>query len=185
MPECLESLGFNHNQLHAAMGNIAARMLLPGSELSTHDWLQKQSALGELLNFEYEKQGLSALYRASDLLWTHHEAIEDFLYKQHVALFEVEESITLYDLTNTFFEGTGKYNDHAAYGHSKERRNDCPLVTLDLVLDGSGFSRRSRIFPGNVSEPATLKKMIEQLRSPVDPNDKEQERDGAVIHEPF
>lgn len=178
VPECLESLGFNHNQLHAAMGNIAARMLLPGSELSTHDWLQKQSALGELLNFEYEKQGLSALYRASDLLWTHHEAIEDFLYKQHVALFEFEESITLYDLTNTFFEGTGKYNDHAAYGHSKERRNDCPLVTLALVLDGSGFSRRSRIFPGNVSEPATLKKMIEQLRSPVDPNDKEQEGDG-------
>ena len=177
LPECLESLGFNHNQLHAAMGNIAGRMLLPGSELSTHDWLQKQSALGELLDFEYEKQGLSALYRASDLLWSHHEEIEDFLYKQHVALFDIEESITLYDLTNTFFEGTGKYNDHAAYGHSKERRNDCPLVTLALVLDGSGFSRRSRIFPGNVSEPATLKKMLEQLRSPVDSNDKE--RAGA------
>jgi len=41
-------------------------------------------------------------------------------------------------------------------GHSKEKRHDCPLVTLALVLDGSGFSRRSRIFPGNVSEPDTL-----------------------------
>ena len=35
------------------------------------------------------------------------------------------ETITLFDLTNTFFEGTGKYNAHAAYGHSKEKRNDC------------------------------------------------------------
>ena len=179
LPECLGSLGFNHTQIHAAMGNIIGRMLLPGSELSTHDWLQKQSGLGELLNFEFEKQGLSALYRASDLLWAQHEKIEDYLYKQHAALFDFEECITLYDLTNTFFEGTGKYNDLAAYGHSKERRNDCPLVTLALVLDGSGFSRRSRIFPGNVSEPATLEQMIEQLRSPLDPNREEPGNDGA------
>lgn len=118
-PECLESLGFNRNQLHAAMGNIIGRMLLPGSELSTHDWLQKQSGLGDLLNFEFEKQGLSALYRASNLLWAHHEKIEDYLYQQHAALFDLEECITLYDLTNTFFEGSGKYNDLAAYGHSQ------------------------------------------------------------------
>ena len=168
LPGYLDSLGFNRNQLHAAIGNIVGRMIQPNSELSTHEWLQKQSALGELLDFEYEKQGLSALYRASDLLWKHHERIEGFVYRQHVELFEIEESITLYDLTNTFFEGSGKYNELAAYGHSKERRNDCPLVTLALVIDGSGFSRRSRIFPGNVSEPATLKKMIERLRPPVD-----------------
>jgi len=179
LPECLESLGFNHNQIHAAVGNIIGRMLLPGSELSTHDWLQKRSGLGDLLNFEFEKQGLSALYRASDLLWAHHEEIEDYLYKQHAALFDLEECITLYDLTNTFFEGSGKYNDLAAYGHSKERRNDCPLVTLALVLDGSGFSRRSRIFPGNVSEPATLGQMIEQLRSPLDPDKEGPGKDGA------
>ena len=183
-PACLEKLGFNHNQIHAAMGNIIGRMLLPGSELSTHDWLQKQSGLGELLDFAYEKQGLSALYRASDLLWAQHEVIEDMLYKQHAALFDLEECITLYDLTNTFFEGSGKYNDLAAYGHSKERRNDCPLVTLALVLDGSGFSRRSRIYPGNVSEPATLMQMIEQLRSPLDPNTVDSEKGAEDQHHP-
>jgi len=43
------------------------------------------------------------------------------------------------------------------------------LVTLALVLDGSGFSRRSRIFPGNVSEPGTLQQMIERLRTPDHP----------------
>jgi transposase len=171
--EQLESLGFNKNQRHAAIGNIVGRMLQPNSELSTHAWLGQHSALGELLGFDYEKQGLSALYRASDLLWKHRQAIEDGLYKRHMALFGTQEHITLYDLTNTFFEGTGKYNDHAAYGHSKERRSDCPLVTLALVLDGSGFSRRSRIFPGNVSEPATLKQMIEQLCAPIDPNESE------------
>ncbi len=164
---CLKTLGFNRNQLNAAMGNIVGRMVLPGSELSTHDWLQKNSALGELLDFEYEKQGLSALYKVSDLLWSHHDAIERHLYQQHLSLCDAEDTITLYDLTNTFFEGTGKYNDLAAYGHSKERRNDCPLVTLALVLGESGFVRHSRIFAGNASEPATLKQMIEQLRQPL------------------
>jgi transposase len=165
--ECLTTLGFNRSQLHAAIGNVVGRMLQPGSELSTHAWLQKHSALGDLLGFDYEKQGLSALYRAADLLWANHEVIETHLYQRHVALFGIEECITLYDLTNTFFEGTGKYNDLAAYGHSKEKRSDCPLVTLALVLDGSGFTRRSRIYPGNVSEPATLQQMVEQLRSPL------------------
>ena len=163
--EHLQEIGFNRNQMAAAVGNIVGRMVQPGSELSTHEWLQRNSALGELLGIEYEKMGLSALYRASDLLWSKHEEIEQFLYQQHQRYFALEEQITLYDLTNTFFEGSGKYNEHAAYGHSKERRNDCPLVTLAVVLDGSSFSRRSRIFAGNVGEPTTLQQMIGQLQS--------------------
>jgi len=75
----------------------------------------------------------------------------------------LEERIILYDLTNTFFEGTGKYNPKAKYGRSKEKRNDCPLVTLGLVLDMRGFPKRSRIFEGNVSEPSTLETMINGL----------------------
>ena len=71
--------------------------------------------------------------------------------------------ITLYDLTNTYFEGSGKGNANAAFGRSKEKRSDCPLVTLALVLDGSGFVKRSEIFPGNASEPKTLAKMINKL----------------------
>jgi len=38
-----------------------------------------------------------------------------------------------------------------------------PLVTLAVVLDGSGFSRKSRIFAGNIGEAETLQEMIEAL----------------------
>jgi hypothetical protein len=47
-------------------------------------------------------------------------------------------------------------NPKARRGHSKEKRSDCPLVTLGLVLDGSGFVRRSAVFAGNVGEGQTL-----------------------------
>jgi transposase len=167
--EKLASLGFNDKQINAALGNIIGRMVQPGSELSTHQWLQQNSALGELLDCDYSQQSLSALYRASDLLWKYHEDIEATVYQQHCLMFDTESTITLFDLTNTFFEGTGQYNSLAAYGHSKEKRSDCPLVTLARVLDGNGFSRRSRIYPGNVSESGTLQQMLEGLMAPNTP----------------
>lgn len=75
------------------------------------------------------------------------------------------EIITLYDLTNTFFEGGAETNPKAQRAPSKEKRTDCPLVTLALVLDGSGFPKRSEIFAGNVTESAPLEKMLQQLGS--------------------
>ena len=93
----------------------------------------------------------------------HKEKIEDHLRKVEIDIFDLEERIILYDLTNTFFEGTGKFNPKAKYGRSKEKRSDCPLVTLGLVLDMQGFPKRSRIFEGNVSEPSTLETMISGL----------------------
>jgi transposase len=48
---------------------------------------------------------------------------------------------------------------------TQEKRYDSPLVTLALVLDGSGFPRMSRVFAGNASEPATLQEMINGLNA--------------------
>ncbi len=66
-------------------------------------------------------------------------------------------------LKNTYFEGQCRSNALAAHGHSKEKRSDCPLVTLGLVLDSSGFPRRSHVYEGNVNEPKTLSEMLHDL----------------------
>ncbi len=161
----LAALGFNGPQQAAAIGTLVARMAAPGSELATHQWLQEQSALGELIDYDFLDMDLMALYRISDQLLKHKEALEGFLYEQERTLFDFEEVITLYDLTNTYCEGTAKGNANAALGRSKEKRSDCPLVTLALVLDASGFPKRSEIFAGNVSEPKTLEKMLGKLTS--------------------
>ena len=96
------------------------------------------------------------LYRASDALMAHREAIEDHLFGAAMTLFELQPTVTLYDLTNTYFEGDAGAQEKAQRGHSKEKRSDCPLLTLGLMLDASGFVRRSQVFAGNVSEPHTL-----------------------------
>ena len=159
----LVELGFNRHQLSAAIGTIIGRMVQPGSELATHQWLQQRSGLGELLDYDFSTLDLTRLYRVSDQLLAHRAALEAHLYQQERDLFSLAETITLYDLTNTFFEGTASGNSKAKYGHSKEKRSDCPLVTLALVLDASGFPKRSEVFEGNVSEPKTLEKMLQRL----------------------
>ena len=162
----LTELGLNRPQIAAALGNIIGRMAHPGSELSTHAWLQRRSALGELIDFDFESMDLNRLYRSSDALYKHREALQGHLFGAARSAFGFVESITLYDLTNTYFEGVAAGAPKAARGRSKEKRSDCPLVTLAMVLDGSGFVRKSEVFAGNASEPKTLKDMLTQLSAP-------------------
>jgi len=159
----LKELGFNGPQTAVAIGTIVGRACEPGSELATHEWLRNRSGLGELIDFDFDNLSLYGMYQISDQLLKQKAAIEKHLYEQERSIFQLQETITLYDLTNTYFEGQCKANALAAHGHSKEKRSDCPLVTLGLVLDSSGFPRRSHVYKGNVNEPKTLSVMIRGL----------------------
>ena len=162
----LAGLGFNGVQRDAVAGLLIGRMAAPGSELATARWLRERSALGELLGADFEAMPPMRLYRTSDLLVRHRDAIEDALFSRIQDLFGLSVTVTLYDLTNTYFEGTAAENTRAARGRSKEKRADCPLVTLGFVLDSSGFVRRSKMFAGNVAESTTLAEMLKGLAAP-------------------
>ena len=164
--EKLSELGINGVMRAAILGNVIGRMAKPASELATWNWLQRHSALGELMDFDFEAMPHTRLYHASDVLMKHRKVIEDHIFSAVQTLFGLDETVTLYDLTNTYFEGEAEGNSKAKRGHSKEKRSDCSLVTLGLVLDGSGFVRRSRTFAGNVAECSTLEGMLEGLDAP-------------------
>jgi len=162
----LSALGFNKPALDAAIGVIAARLIAPSSERACHMWLQTMTGIDDLLDTDFSTLSQDRVYKVSDMLLTHKTEIEEHLRIKESSLFSLEETILLYDLTNTFFEGTGTYNSKAHFGISKERRSDCLLVTLGLVLDADGFPKKSEVFDGNVSEPGTLAGMITRLSSP-------------------
>lgn len=163
----LKRLGFNGRQRAAAVGSIIGRMAAPGSERATYRWLQHRSALGELLEVDFESMGMMQLYRASDLLDDARKAIESHLFDQVTDLFGLDVTVTLYDLTNTYFEGVAAAQPLAQHGHSKEKRNDCPLLTLGLVVDGSGFVRRSEVLPGKLVEGDVLQGALKRLEVPA------------------
>ena len=159
----LMALGFNKVALDAAIGVIAARLIAPSSERAAHLWLQGISGLDELLGTDFTDLSQDRVYKTSDLLLRHKTEIESHLRAKERNLFNLEEKVILYDLTNTFFEGTMRYNRKARFGVSKEKRSDCLLLTLGLVLDSEGFPKRTEVFEGNVSEPGTLQEMIATL----------------------
>jgi hypothetical protein len=99
-------------------------MAEPGSELATYGWLTERSGLGELLGCDYAGMSLLRLYRTSDLLVKNRQTIESLLYARIGALFALETTVTLYDLTNTSFEGGAAGNHKGQRGHSKEKRSD-------------------------------------------------------------
>jgi transposase len=167
LDEKLTALGITAVGRACIFGNLIGRMAEPASELATWEWLQANSSLGELLDVDFAGLSHMRLYRASDALMLHRDAIEEQLFGAVTQLFALEETVTLYDLTNTYFEGQAEHNDKAQHGHSKEKRTDCALVTLGLVLDGSGFVRRSKTFEGNVGEGPTLQVMLSGLKAPA------------------
>ena len=141
--------------LEAHAQRIAARLLAG-----------ERSALGELLDVDFATMGPMRLYRASDALMAHREAIERHLFDRAMDLFDLHPTVTLYDLTNTYFEGGAGLQPDARRGRSKDKRADCPLLTLGLVLDASGFVRRSQVFAGNAREHHTLAGMLDALDAP-------------------
>ena len=171
IPQILEDAGFNTRQRAEALGNIIGRMCAPRSERATAIWLKEKSALGELLKHDFTPMPLMQLYRASDRLYHQKKLIEEKIFERVQDIFNFKPTITLYDLTNTYMEGNATENPKAKRGRSKEKRSDCPLLTLGLVLDASGFIRHSEIFEGNVSEGSTLQEMLKRLQAP----------DGALV----
>lgn len=164
-PEILTECGFNRSQLVTAEITVLNRLIAQDSEHAITDWL-KTVAIDELLGVDSSSFGDDRFYRISDLLISYQEIIEKELYRQEVSLFNLKNSIFLYDLTNTYFEGKCEKNPKAEYGgNQKEKRDDCPQVVVALVIDSHGFIRRHRMFNGKMKDAKSLKYILEALEA--------------------
>ena len=161
--EALKNVGMSDRDARITMAMVIARMVHPSSERAALNWLETNSATLELLRLDTGKGlKLDKLYRLSDVLVKHHRTIEDALFARQRKLFGTGGAVIFYDLTNTHMTGRPA-SRLARFGRSKQKRNDCPLVTLALATDEGGFPRRSSVLPGNVSEPGTLLDALDSL----------------------
>ena len=160
----LEDLGFTNIQVNSAIGTLVAKIAKPSSDIKTYNWLCSTSAINEILGCDFNQVSSNNIYRVADKLFSCKDELEVHLYNRQKEIFNYDETITLYDLTNTYFEGSAEDIERAKRGRSKEKRSDAPLVTLGLMLDSSGFVRKSEIFDGNIGEPTTFKGMLDKLK---------------------
>jgi transposase len=160
--DVLLSSGVSKHVLPLLEALIIGRLTSPGSERHTHKWIEDLSAIWELTGKPL-KYSLSSLYRAGRTLFDCKNNLETHLARREKELFSLTERMCFFDLTNTYFEGQATENSKAKRGRSKEKRSDCKLVTLALVIDEHGFPKYSKLYPGNQGESKTLKEIIESL----------------------
>ena len=179
MEGLLERLGFNEAQRQAAAASVLNRLVEPVSEHKVREWL-KTSALPEVVGEGVLRGGKDRFYRVSDRLLEHQERIEAHLRHEQRRAFSLERTVFLYDLTNTYFEGTAKGNRKARRGHSKHKRDDCPQVVIGMVFDQEGFELAHQVFEGNRNDSTTLVEMVRSLEGVV-----KEERDLFTAGKPL
>jgi transposase len=160
--ELLKSEGVSEHVLPLIQALVVGRLVSPGSERHTWHWARHCSAIFELAG-QPLRASLNSLYRAGDRLLDCKDPLEAHLAQRERDLFELPERLCLFDLTNSYFEGQMAANGKAQRGHSKEKRSDCKLVTLALVVDERGFAKYSRLYPGNQTECRTLPQIVASL----------------------
>lgn len=164
IPAFLANCGWETSQINLALTHIISRAVYPASELKTTSWIRENSAVCELTNLNANSITKDNLYQISHHLYHHKDVMEQYLSRKTNELFDLQDRIILYDLTNTYFEGQKKRSKLAKYARSKEKRNDAKIVVLAVVVNPEGFLKYSNIFEGNMSDSTNLLLIIDQLR---------------------
>ena len=144
------------------------RLIHPLSEHAMPDWIRR-TALGDLLQEDFSELPDEALYRNLDRLHPNREGIERELAEREKTLFDLDDTVYLYDLTSTYFEGQALANPQARRGYSRDKRGDGKQVVVGLVLDRQGFPKAHEVFAGNQSDRASVKSMLEALEKRTGP----------------
>jgi transposase len=138
------------------------RLIAPRSELAMSEWIRR-TALADMVQKDFSALNEDRLYRNLDKLYPRRTAIEAQLVERERTLFGLKETIYLYDLTSTYFEGQALANPKAMRGYSRDKRPDCKQVVIGLVLDSEGFPKAHEVFAGNRPDSTTVAEMLRAL----------------------
>jgi transposase len=138
------------------------RLICPRAEHAMPDWIRR-TALDDILQEDFSTLVDEALYRNLDRLHPQRESIERDLAEREKTLFNLDDTVFLYDLTSTYFEGEARANPQAKRGYSRDKRPDCKQVVVGLVLDREGFPKAHEVFDGNTQDRESLDRMLDAL----------------------
>src|SRR3989440_457043 len=140
------------------------RLICPSSEHAMPDWIRR-TALGDILQEDFSELADEALYRNLDRLHPNREAIERALAEKEKTLFNLDDTVYLYDLTSTYFEGQATANPQAKRGYSRDKRPDCKQVVVGLVVDRDGFPKahQQRVAKGRLKRENKIQRAIGRL----------------------
>jgi transposase len=161
MDDILEAAGLPEKARLLTQVMVANRLVSPSSEHAMPGWAGR-TAVADILG---DLPGINddALYRQMDRLHPLREEIERELGVRERNLFDLDDTIYLYDLTSTYFEGQCEGNPEAQLGYSRDHREDCKQVVVGLMVNRDGFPKAHEIFDGSTVDCETVEGMLAVL----------------------
>jgi len=138
---------------------IVARILKPGSKLSTVRALQQETATTSLsLELGLEDITEKEVYEALDWLHQRQKRIENKIAKKHLQ----DGTLLLYDVSSSYY--TGHKPGLVQFGYSRDRKRGFPQIVYGLLCNGEGCPVSVEVFEGNTADPSTLAPQIKKVR---------------------
>lgn len=152
---------------------IASRLIHPSSEHGLAGWLETDyfcDREGKRFVPRWRQRGrvqvhdqqLDSWYRTLDRLLAAKGDIETALYGRLRDLFSLKPDLVLYDITSTYFEGSGPQS-LARHGYSRDGKSRNPQVIVGVVMVG-GWPIVHHVWEGNRLDHSTVQEVIKELR---------------------
>src|SRR3974377_485192 len=171
LDDIFKSLGFSSWLVSLTCAMTLNRLIHPAAEYAMPDWI-RSTAMADILGVDFSRLPDDPLYRNLDRSEARRAAIESALAEREQSLFNLGNTILLYDLTSTYFEGKATLIPKAKRGYSRDHRlacqqPDCKQLVVGLVIGREGFPRAHEIFEGNTQDRQTLTTMLDSLEKRV------------------
>jgi len=139
---------------------VLGRILFPSAKLALSEQAEGTALAPACGLSAAETFDEDDLYEAMDLLNGRWVALERNLYQE---AFPQGVRLVLYDLTSTYFEGSGP-DKLGRYGHSRDHRGDRRQVILAVATDAAGVPLHVEVLKGNRADNKTLQGLLVTLR---------------------
>ena len=134
---------------------VAARILQPHTKLATTRWWHTTTLP---VQFDVAQADEDDLYAAMDWLLARQGRIEKSLAARHLS----PGGMVLYDLSSSYFEGTGC--PLAKLGYNRDGKSGLLQVNYGLLADPRGCPVAVSVYEGNVSDSLTLMPAVHKVR---------------------
>jgi transposase len=152
---------------------IASRLIHPSSEHALAGWLDTDfycDRLGRRFvprwqqhrRVRVDQRQLDGWYRTLDKLLVAKTEIESGLYGQLRDLFSLKPELVLYDITSSYFEGSGP-QQMARHGYSRDGKPRNTQVIVGVVMVG-GWPIVHHVWQGNRLDHSTVTEVVKDLR---------------------
>ncbi|MCF6313302.1 MAG: IS1634 family transposase, partial [Verrucomicrobiales bacterium] len=124
----------------------------------------ENTCLWELCGVEGRPQVQKHCYAAMDELLKRKKSIQQKMADKHLQKNDAE-TIILYDITSTYFEGEYEESELVAYGYNRDRKRGTKQVVIGLICTSEGCPIGVEVFKGNTKDDSTVVDKINEIRA--------------------